>query len=277
MSRGLIHQSMVFCLFAALATSITAEVNKPPNDRLKLVTGPHYAPYAADYLPHKGLAPFLVTQILEKAERTITVDIRPWKRAYRETLKGQYDAILPYVETPIREKDYLFSVAIFKANAYAYVRADSELDAYSLKELRGLTYCNPIGFTDENALAAMRANGHITRNTPANLKSCFQMLKAGRVDFVKTNPLVAHYVVGKSDLSADALKPLPFVIETVSLHLMVPKKRPGAEELINEFNRRFKTMKQTGRIEALEKEYLEALDPAAKSRIGPNAAGGLRR
>lgn len=282
MAYRLTRHSTVLCLLIALATAVTAEAEKPSNEPLTLVTGPHYPPFAADYLPYKGLAPFLVTQILEGGERTVTVDMRPWKRAYRETLKGQYDAILPYVESPSRHQDYLFSAPIFTVKSFAYVMADSTLNADSLEGLKGRTYCNPIGFTDEDELEKMRSNGNLTRITSINLKSCFHMLEVGRVDFVKINDHVANYVIAASDLSDEAIKPLAFVVEEASLHLMVPKTRDGAEALISEFNRRFKAMDQRGRIEALKEAYLKALNQASTSgarpnRIGPGAAQGFRR
>ena len=276
MNQALTRHAAFFCLFAAvLATSpVTAQDSRSASGSLKLVTGPHYPPYAADYLPHKGLGPFLATRILGNTERSLTVDMRPWKRAYREALEGQYDAVLPYVVTPGRQEDYLFSVPIFETRAFAYVMKDSELDARSLEGLRGLTYCNPIGFTDEDALEKMRSDGLITRFTPASLESCFNMLRAGRVDFVKTNELVADYVIAASDLSTDEIRSLPFVVEEVALHLMVPRARPGAEALIDEFNERFRTMKDSGRIDALRKSYLESIDSGTgPHRIGPSAAG----
>ena len=283
MTFRLIRYSAILCLLIPLASAVTAEeTRKPPNERLKLVTGPHYPPFAADYLPYKGLAPFIVTRILEDREQTVTVDMRPWKRAYRETLKGHYDAILPYVESPARRQDYLFSIPIFAVDSFAYVAADSKLDADSLEGLRGRTYCNPIGFTDEDALQAMRSNGELVRIKAATLKSCFRMLKAGRVDFVKINAYVADYVIAASDLKPDAIRPLPFVVETVSLHLMVPKTRPDAEALISTFNRRLKSMDHRGRIEVLKGDYLEAITPANATsdrahRIGPEAAQGYSR
>ncbi|MYL25193.1 MULTISPECIES: substrate-binding periplasmic protein [Halomonadaceae] len=283
MIHGLTHRAIVVWLLAALATSVTAKAAPAASGPLRLVTGPHYAPYAADYLPHNGLGPFLVTRILEDSNRTVTVDMRPWRRAYRETLKGRYDAALPYIETPSRQQDYLFSVPIFRTDTFAYVRADSELDARSLEGLKGLTYCNPVGFTDEDALKTMREKGQITRVKPANLRSCFRMLTAGRVDFVKINHHVAEHIVSESELSAEAVRPLPFVVEEVSLHFMVPKTRPGAAELIDEFNRRFRAMKQEGRIEALKRAYMEALRAGGDTpgdgphRIGPSAAEAIGR
>ncbi len=268
-------------LLACLATGPAQPQATPEasaSSPLKLVTGPHYAPYAADYLPHKGLGPFLVSRILEETGRTVTVAMRPWKRAYRETLKGHYDGALPYIETPRRQQDYRFSVPVFRTDTFAYVKADSGLDARSLEELKGLTYCNPVGFTDEDELKAMRAKGQITRIKSANLKSCFKMLAAERVDFVKINHLVADHVVARSDVPANEIRALPFVVERVSLHLMVPRKRPGAEALIADFNRQFRAMKEAGRIEALKDAYLRNLEPddglrSGPHRIGPTAAG----
>jgi ABC-type amino acid transport substrate-binding protein len=109
------------------------------------------------------------------------------------------------------------------------------------------------------------------------------MLTVGRVDFVKINHHVANHIVAESELSAGAIRPLPFVVEEVSLHFMVPKNRPGAGELIDEFNRHFRAMKQDGRIETLREAYMEALRPGSNGprsgphRIGPSAAEAIGR
>ena len=269
---------VVSCLLMTGSAWLLAATPSSSQAPLKLVTGPHYAPYAADYLPHKGLGPYLAKQVLEGMGRPVTVAMRPWKRAYREALSGQFDAVLPYVATPSREADYLFSVPIFETRAYAYVRMDSDLEAHSIEGLKGLTYCNPVGFTDEDVLKTMRSDGLINRVTPASLKSCFNMLRVGRVDFVKTNQRVAAHMITAGDLSADQVRPLPFVVEKSALRLMVPRTRPDARALIKAFNERFRAMQDAGRIEVLKEGYLESVAPGAGlPRIGPSAAEPLTR
>jgi polar amino acid transport system substrate-binding protein len=138
--------------------------------------------------------------------------------------------------------------------------ADSKIDAHSLAGLKGRKYCNPLGFADGSALSEMRSNGEIARLSAANLESCFKMLAVGRVDFIKINQYVANYVIRQIDLSADNIRKLPFLVERISLHVMVPKTRPEAQALISEFDRAFSEMNQSGRIQEWTQNYLETLD-----------------
>jgi polar amino acid transport system substrate-binding protein len=251
---------LVLLFMPTLVEADTSEIREP----MKLVTGPHYAPFAADYLPSKGLGPYLVSRIFKASGRNATIDVRPWNRAYRESLNGKYDAILPYIETPERDEEYLFSVPVFKADSYAYVMADSKIDANSLAGLKGRKYCNPLGFADGIALQEMQSKGEITRLSAANLESCFKMLAIGRVDFIKINHYVAKYVMRQMDLSADDIRKLPFLVERISLHVMVPKTRRNAQALVSEFDRAFSEMNQSGRIQEWTQDYLEALDSVAE-------------
>jgi ABC-type amino acid transport substrate-binding protein len=86
------------------------------------------------------------------------------------------------------------------------------------------------------------------------------MLAVGRVDFIKINQYVANYVIRQIDLSADNIRKLPFLVERISLHVMVPKTRPEAQALISEFDRAFSEMNQSGRIQEWTQNYLETLD-----------------
>jgi len=254
----------VFIVLLLVLPSFPVSVNAEIPDMrepVKLVTGPHYPPFAADYLPSKGLGPFLVRQVLEASDYESTIELRPWKRAYREALENKYDAVLPYLETPDRRDQYLFTDAVFKANTYAYVSAASKIDARSVDDLKGLVYCNPLGFADSLALKKMRSKADIVRVSPSSLKSCFEMLAVGRVDFIKINHYVADYVLHYMDLSADKIRSLPFVVERISLHVMVPKTRQDAQALISSFNNAFLEMEKTGQLDEWTKNYLETINP----------------
>lgn len=69
--------------------------------------------------------------------RSAALNFRPWKRAYRETLRNKHDAILPCIKTPARSKNFLFSKPLFHVNTYIYVRSDSRDNAQSLQQLKG--------------------------------------------------------------------------------------------------------------------------------------------
>lgn len=253
------------CLFIAMAAMADEHSGKPDStDTIRIVSGPHYPPFSADYLPDHGLGPFLVSRIFEATGSNVVSSFRPWKRAYRETLQRKYDAVLPYTTTPDRLRDFLFSAPVFKVDAFIYVRSDSGIDAQSLSELKGMKYCNPLGFADGRALGRMESEGDLTRLSPATLENCFKMLEAGRIDFIKTNPHVAQYMTSNHDFPAEKVRALPFIVETAFLHVMVPRTHTGGEALIDTFNRSFKSMKASGRIRELTRNYLERVKAAGE-------------
>jgi polar amino acid transport system substrate-binding protein len=255
----------VLCLLISLATTASEySENSGTDDGVRIVSGPHYPPFSGDHLPQNGLGPFLVSRIFEASGKQVISGFRPWKRAYREALQGKYDAVLPYTETANRRQDFLFSEPVFKVNSSIFVRSDSSIRAQSLSELTGLKYCNPLGFADGRPIERMESAGHLTRISPSTLENCFKMLAAGRVDFIKTNPHVAQYMSGNHGLSPKAFRALTFIVDTESLHVMVPRNHPAGEALIETFNHSYTRMKEAGRIKELAKAYLESVKAAAE-------------
>jgi len=251
------------CLFISLAAAGSeASGASETRNTVGIVSGPHYPPLSADNLPQNGLGPFLVSKVFEASGKTVFSDFRPWKRAYRETLQLRYDAVLPYTETRNRRQDFLFSDPVFKVHGFIFVRSDSPISAQSLSDLKGMKYCNPLGFADGRPIARMESEGHLTRVSPPTLENCFKMLVAGRVDFIKTNPHVAQYMSSNHGLSAEEIRALPFIVGTASLHVMVPRTHPRGEALIESFNRSYSSMKETGQIKELVQAYLESVKVA---------------
>jgi len=266
--RGYLRILTVLCLFISLTTTASEHSKNSGNpDEVKIVSGPHYPPFAAEHLPQHGLGPFLVSKIFEASGKTVLSDFRPWKRAYRETLQLRYDAVLPYTETPHRKQDFLFSEPVFKVHGFIFVRSDSPINAQSLSDLKGMKYCNPLGFADGRPIERMEMEGHLHRFSPSTLENCFKMLMAGRVDFIKTNPHVAQYMSSNHGLSKQHIRALPFLVETASLHVIVPRNHPNGESLIEAFNRSYNLMKETGQYEELAQDYLENVRAAGNLSI----------
>jgi polar amino acid transport system substrate-binding protein len=249
------------CTTLASGSAVAAAGDEP----VKLVSGPHFPPFSDEHLPSNGLGPFLAKRIFETSGRAAVLGFRPWKRAYRETLRGKYDVILPCIKTPGRSKDFLFSQSMLHVNTYIYVRADSQINAQSLQQLKGRMYCSPLGFEDGDALDKMRANGDITRISPSTLNNCFRMLAAGRVDFIKTNPYAVDYMGSHPDFSPNSIRALPFVVESESLHLMVPKSHPYGDLLIEDFDRSYSHQKKSGQLMEWTREYFERVKPEEES------------
>jgi polar amino acid transport system substrate-binding protein len=258
----------VVCLLVSVAAMASGPNERPQiPDPVKIVSGPHYPPFSSRGLPQNGLGPFLVSKIFEASGVSVSSDFRPWKRAYRETLIRKHDSALPYTQTPKRRSSFLFSEPVFKVRSYIFVRSASDINAESLSELHNRKYCNPLGFSDGAPIERLESRGHLTRLSPSTLENCFKMLVAGRVDFIKTNPHVAEYMIGNFGISPETVRALPFVVETEYLHVIVARNHPNGGALIDAFNQTHKRMKAEGQLKSLTKRYLDRVNAAGKFPI----------
>lgn len=221
---------------------------------IKLVTGDQYPPFTGKKLLNRGVATDIIEAAFKGMKGVSSVDIafQPWKRGYDSTLKGQYFATFPYLKTPEREKDFLFSEAVFTTNTVAFVAKGSTL---SVDNLKGTTACLPLGYT-ASAIQHLIDDKTVRLTRAKQLENCFQKLKAGRADFVPLSRLVGIAFINdnkKLDLKDFDSLAKPFT--TGGLFLMASKNYPDVQTYLDEFNKQIKTMKDSGSYNEIMKKH----------------------
>jgi polar amino acid transport system substrate-binding protein len=227
---------------------------------LRLVTGDDYAPFTGQDLPGGGMLTQVVQAALSQRGLAHELDWRPWNRGYLQTLQGRYDATFPYVRTPEREAEYLYSEALFVAQQHIFSRADDPIELDQPSSLHGRRLCYPLGWQPPKVLQELLDQGQLSRHSPAGLTECARLLLLGRDDF-----FISDLRLGETALRLSGSDPARFrrsssAISNSTLHLIVPRNHPQGAQLIEQFNLGLAALQASGRYQQLIDGYLQARD-----------------
>lgn len=225
-----------------------------PYTGLDLVTGNDYAPYTGEDLPGGGLVTELVRQSFAVGGRRFDVRFLPWKRGYDGVVLGRFLATFPYVRTPEREREVLFSDPVVEVRQYVYLSKRSAMEFHGGgiggnsgggADFRGRTVCQPAGYALPAELEEMVQLGRLTRHTPSDLGACVRMVAAGRADALVIDEYSGAASIARAGLAEEIrVSEQPFAV--VTLHLVVGRATPGADAMVAAFNDGLKMLKQQG-------------------------------
>lgn len=223
-------------LLAALLLVLALPQPGRAAEQLSLVTGEDYPPYVDARAPGGGVAVQLVRQVVQRMGATAEIDTAPWRRGYEETLRGRYDATFPYVRTPEREGDYLYSDPLIQAQPAIFMAAARRFTYRSVADLKGRRVCTPLGYAPAPQVRALLDHNEAERVTAPSVAACPGLLVAGRADYFIQDQRIGLAVVAKAGLTREVIAAPGAPFGTQELHVIVPRSRAGAADLIGRFN-----------------------------------------
>lgn len=238
-------------LCAALALAAAAVSSGHAADRLALVTGEDYPPFADARAPGGGLAVLLVQQVMRRMNTTATIDTAPWRRGYEETLRGRYDATFPYVRTPERERDVLYSDPLFQVRQSVFMPTQRRFAYGSPADLKGRRVCTPLGHAPAPAIQAMIDSNEAARVNAPSAASCPGLLVADRADYFIQDLRIGQALVAKAGLSREVVAVSEPPFGQSEIHLIVPRSRADAAALIARFNAALAQVRTSGDYDRL--------------------------
>jgi len=237
----------IFLYYVMQSTAFAADV------RLRLATGMDYAPYADPELPGGGVITQVVQRVFEEANYQTEVEYYPWKRAYNRTMSVQNDATFPYAKDITREEHFLYSRPINEINIRFYEFRERALGIKTIEDMRGLTYCQPLGYLTEPELKDYVAKGSVSKFEAKDMPTCFKVLGLGRVDFILANDLVA-WESAQAVFGADGferIKPADEPLRRAHEYLIVSRKHPNGPALIEAFNKAYDKLLGDGTLQEI--------------------------
>jgi polar amino acid transport system substrate-binding protein len=246
-----ILRALLTAVMLIAATLSSAVSSAWASDRLKLVTGEDYPPYVDAQEPGGGLAVRLVQQVLRRMGVTAAMETAPWRRGYEETLRGRFDATFPYVRTPERERDFLYSEAMFQVRQAIFMPVARRFAYRGEDDLKGRRVCTPLGYAPAPALQAMMDGRQLERVSVANAATCPGALVADRADFFVQDLRIGQALLVKAGLTREivAVSEPPFGLSEI--HFIVPRSRADAPGLIARFNAALAEVRASGDYDRL--------------------------
>ena len=215
-------------------------------DTVALATG-EYPPLSGAAEPGGGLLTQVVAAAYAAVGVTVQLSYLPWQRGYNETLAGTYTGSYPYVKNAEREALYLYSNPMLTDTIRMFA-----LDT-ATQPLRwdGKSICVPLGHGIHQI--QLFAQAHAARlERPTSMVSCFQLLQLGRVQGVWSSEIVAEQVTRPLRAAGLHYKPLMLDIDyPVQYHLIVPRARADAADVIARFNSGLALARKSGVVKKI--------------------------
>ena len=228
----------------AAALMLTGLAHAQP---IALVSGDDYKPYADSKLPEGGMSTELVKKAFAEVKQDIKVDWLPWKRGLDETKDGKFAGTFPYLRTPEREKDFLYSDPIVKIQDFPFVKGGAKKFNFSkIETLAGSTICLPLGWAPTPKLVEMIKTKSIKVESPKDLSTCVKMVATNRADYFITDEAQGLATLKVSGLAVDSVVMTDVPLADTTLYLIASKSTPGSKEMLSSFNKGLEAIRKNG-------------------------------
>ncbi len=229
----------------------------PRGTALDLVTGNDFAPFTGEDLPEGGLLTDIVRRAFGEVGLRYEVRFMPWRRGYDGVLAGRFLGTFPYVRTPDRAMEMLFSDPLLEVRQLVYLSVHSGMAFNGPEDFRGRRVCAPVGYALPPELAELAAAGALTRESPADLPACVRMVASGRVDAFVIDEFTGRSAVAKAAAGEEIrVASLPYA--RAGQHLILSRSLPEAAAILAAFNAGLKKLKDGGAFEEMLLRHLSA-------------------
>lgn len=246
-------RTLLLCLLIS-CFAVTAQAKT-----LRIATG-EFTPTLSSTAKHKGFVNHVVKEIFSRKGYEVEFDFLPWKRAIKQTERGDYHAISWLRYSDERAEQYFISDEVFASGIHFFYEKSrfydfdwkelSDLDQYRIGVSRSYHYSDEFD-------AYRKANAgrvEVMNSDEQNLKRLLRR----RIDIFPVDLLVGLGLLrtqfDPSAIHQLAYHPKPLVYRPG--FIMFPKSRPDAEELNRIFNEGLKELHEDGTYDRMYEDLL---------------------
>ena len=241
-------------LLLLLAFHLAAPVQA---ERIVRITNGEWPPYLSEHLPHYGIASRIVTEAFALQGIAVQYGFFPWPRALASAKTGIWDGTAVWQHSEERERDFYFSEPVFDSGGYVFFHLKKT--AFTWSNIDDLARYR-IGITNdyfygEEFQSAVKL-GKLAVEGVTSEEQNFRKLLGERIDAF---PIIA--VVGFAMLNqhfppseASRITHHPKILYNKPMFLLLSKKDPRNQKLMEEFNQGLQKLKASGKFDV----YLRA-------------------
>lgn len=223
---------------------------------IRISTG-HWPPYLNEASPDNGFLAEIIRESFANEGIEVEFSFLPWSRALAMVKTEKYQASAVWSCTASRSPDFLYSAQILPYQYVFYHRSEDDFDWDSLAGLGGekigLTQDYSYGETLRGAIESGLVRADVTTSDLAN----FKKLLLGRIDLFPMDPVVGEAMIRNQFASqASRLTFHPKPLRNAFYHLLFAKKSPDAPDLKRAFDQGLRTLRESGRYEAIVENAL---------------------
>lgn len=228
--------------------------NQSLADSVKIVTL-NWGPYIGEKLIDNGIHATIVREAFKRVGKDVDFDFLPWARSYIIALKGKA-FLISASSNEERRQIFFYSKPYDNATSYLIVlkKNNYKYDG-NLQSLREYN----IGVLRKHYLVKMLKDAGVTKIEEVDQDiNGLSMLFVERVDFYAMSKIPAIDIIKNKLLVGGNLDQVIFLEPTLKdnpIHLIGHKNMPKSEEIILEFNKGLKQIKEDGTYDSIVKRF----------------------
>lgn len=213
----------------------------------------YWPPYTDPAAAEGGIAVEIVRRAFQEVGYILAVDHLPWLRAKVMAKSHQYDIILDFWRTEERAEEFLFSHPYLTNRIVFIKRRDDPFQYRNWEDLadKRIGVIRGYGYSD-----AFLNAPDIHRISNVSFHQNILMLLHHRLDLVIEARAAAEAMLRAADPALlhriEFCEP-PLIVK--ALHIGVSRNHPAAERIIELFNRGLKSLRNSGRYDAILAKY----------------------
>ncbi len=211
--------------------------------------------YVEDGTP-KGFIVDITIWCLEEMNHPYTIELSPWKRAYKTALAGK-GGIIGLSMNSERLEIFDYSEPLYYGDLMVVVKNGNEFPFQAIPDLQGKVIGVGRGSSYGDAFDVAVAEGIFTVDEFTKPASALKMVLSDRLDAILIGPGthgVQQVVATDSKLRMDDFAILPVPFKRDAKYLGIPKSL-GMQEFLETFNATLKKGQETGIIDEIVDSY----------------------
>ena len=225
-------------LEGVVAEKKIAEALIVENNKTVTIALGEWPPFIGETLSGFGTISRIVTSSFENQGYQVSVGFFPWRRSFELTRMGDWDVTAVWVRSPERDRTFVYSDTVMVGKQVFFYRKDSAFDWKSLDDLEKYIIGGSTGYYHGAIIDQGEKMGVFTLERIPDEAANFRKLLIGRIDLVVANKDVGYYLMNQM-FDAKQLSKITHhhkPLETSTYHLIIGKKNPRSQALVNAFN-----------------------------------------
>jgi polar amino acid transport system substrate-binding protein len=235
---------LVLIFIFALSSTINAA------EKITLANG-EWAPYLSKDLKHYGYMSHIVSDAFAEEGIEVEYVFLPWKRGFEDAKEGKYQGSLIWGYNDDRAKDFIYSDTVAELGTSLFYNKNKPIEWNEPIDLKKYKMGGVIGYA--YGIEDLEKQGILKIDRLGKDVGNYKKLAAGRLDIVLEDTEVGHESVNKLGMT-DQIIAHPKTLKPRKYSVIISKKTPNAQALVDAFNRGLKKLMDDGRYQ----KYLEA-------------------
>ncbi|PWQ99651.1 substrate-binding periplasmic protein [Leucothrix arctica] len=242
-----------------LALSLSISFSAIANEITSVIAGNgEYAPYSGKKLRNGGIITNITTSAFAEVGVSVDYEYTSWTRVMDLTKSAKFDLTPGWRKNKEREKTLLFSDPIIDDEIYFFHLKSLDFDWTNLFDLDQYDIGSVRTYFYGDEFKRQTENGRLKNQKTSDDLYNFKKLLRKRIDIMPVSRFVGKNIL-RTKFQAwenDAVTFHPKPVYSSSLYLLVSKKHPNGQEIINTFNEGLKKLKASGKYQKILDELL---------------------